>query len=77
MTGDTSNPQGTRSVYNFILEKDILEGVRITIPTEEDASSGDNFIMDDININEHYISRDEIKRHSEKDNQKHKNIKKR
>jgi hypothetical protein len=54
-----------------------LEGVRITIPTEEDASSGDNFIMDDININEHYISRDEIKRHSEKDNQKHKNIKKR
>ena len=39
-----------------------MDGVRITIATDEDPSTSDNFILDDMNLNENYITREEIKR---------------
>jgi hypothetical protein len=38
-------------------------GVRITVTNEEDASTSDNFLLDDMNLNEFYITRDEIKKY--------------
>ena len=36
------------------------EGVRIAVPTEEDGETNENFLLDDVNLNEFYITRDDI-----------------
>jgi len=45
------------------LKSKYVEGVRITVTNEEDESTSDNFVLDDINLNEFYITRDEIKKY--------------
>jgi len=42
------------------LKSVIGEGVRIAVPTEEDGETNENFLLDDVNLNEFYITRDDI-----------------
>jgi len=37
-------------------------GARVTIKYEDDENVGDNFLVNDINVNEHYVTREDIKR---------------
>jgi len=37
-------------------------GTRIVIKDEDEDTNGDNFLVNDINVNEHYVSREEIKK---------------
>jgi len=37
-------------------------GARVTIKYEDDENVGDNFLVNDINVNEHYVTREDIKK---------------
>ena len=37
-------------------------GARIIIKDEDDEAGGDNFLMNEINVNEHYVNREDIKK---------------
>ena len=37
-------------------------GARIIIKDDDDEAAGDNFLMNEINVNEHYVNREDIKK---------------
>ena len=50
-------------VFNgYILAAKQRNGARVTIKYEDDENVGDNFLVNDINVNEHYVTREDIKK---------------
>ena len=48
--------------YRYILAAKQRNGARVTIKYEDDENVGDNFLVNDINVNEHYVTREDIKK---------------
>lgn len=74
LQADIKETQNTEETSEEITNEDVQEalldtktkrqdGVRITVLTEEDTGSTDNFLIDDMNENEYFITRDDIKKY--------------